>query len=144
MSARPRIRMLGVVVAMLGPGTACTDARGIINDDFGIAGYARLQGTVTRADGSAFAGGTLYWSCGDPEPTWFGHQATTSPTGAFDIAVDARPAGSLPASGQLVCEVRAVSGPTVVASGRARVQFSQDSVQRPTTQFALVEGQGSP
>lgn len=133
---------LGAVVLLTEVASGCAEQ--VIIDDFGTAGYARLQGTVTRANGAVFAGGTLYISCGHPEPDWFGMQASTTSAGTFDVSVDAPHAGSLPATRELVCEVRAVSGPTVVARQRAPVRFSQDPAQRPIVQFALVEGTSGP
>ena len=141
--ARPSSWRIGRVVLLVsGVGTGCS-IDNTIHDDFGIAGYARLQGTVSHADGSRFGSITIEYSCGEPEPTWFGSSATTSADGAFDIDVDAPAAGTLPASGTLVCEVRV---PSHIATARARatVSFSQTAAARPITTFTLVEGQSIP
>lgn len=121
--------------------TACHSD--IINDNWGTAGYARLQGTVSHADGSRFGSVGLSYLCGDPAPTWFGGAITTDAQGTFDVAVDAPAAGMLPSSGVLVCEVL-LSSPVPVARVRATATFSQDAASRPITTFTLVEGQGIP
>jgi len=123
--------------------TACR-ADGVIYDDFGIAGYARLQGTVSHSDGSRFGSVTIIYSCGDPEPAWFGGTAIANPEGAFDIAANSPGVGTLPASGTLVCQISALAHESVVARARATTMFSQNAVARPITTFTLVEGQGVP
>jgi len=136
-------RIGGTVLLIAGIATGCHPDR-VIYDDFGIAGYARLRGTVSHSDGSRFGTIPLYYSCGDPEPTWFGSSATTNGQGTFDIAVDAPGAGMLPSSGTLVCEIRVPGPESVVASAHATAMFSQNAATRPITTFTLVEGQGVP
>jgi hypothetical protein len=148
MTKRPPLRAIAVALLAAGLASGC-NAMGIIkddpiiNDDWGIAGYARLQGTVSHANGSRFGSVQIYYFCGDPEPTWFGNTAMTSADGSFDIAVDAPMAGTLPRSGTLVCEVRLAS-PTTIARAMATTAFSQSAATRPVTVFTLVEGQGAP
>lgn len=123
--------------------TACHADR-VLYDDFGVAGYARLQGTVSHSDGSRFGSITIQYLCGNPEPAWFGGIATTNTQGVFDILVNPPGAGTLPASGTLVCEINAMAHDSVVARARATTIFSQNAAARPITTFALVEGQGIP
>jgi hypothetical protein len=121
--------------------TACRSDQ-VIRDDFGIAGYARLQGTVSRVDGSPWGGVTVSYSCGTPDPTWFGYQASADRQGSFNILVAAPAAGTLPESGTLLCEVRAPANSPPVARARAVTSFSQDEVSPPITTVNLVEGEG--
>ena len=141
--ARSSRQIRGTVLLIAGIATACRPDR-VIFDNFGIAGYARLQGTVSHSDGSRFGSIPVFYSCGDPEPTWFGGSATTNTQGTFDIAVDAPGDHTLPSSGTLVCEIRVPGPESVVASAHATAMFSQNAVARPITTFKLVEGQGVP
>lgn len=116
---------------------------GDIIDDWGTAGYARLQGSVTRANGSGYANGSLFYSCEPSEPDSFGRFAaaaaltTTNADARFDILVNAPMPGTLPPSGILVCEVQAGAPP--FASARASVPFSAAEADRPTTVINLIE-----
>jgi hypothetical protein len=124
--------------------TACNPDR-VIYDDWGVAGYARLQGTVSHADGSRFGNISVVYSCGDPEPTWFGGGiATTNAQGLFEFLVNAPGLITLPPSGRLVCVISAFGSDSAVASARATTAFSQNAATRPTTTFTLVEGQRVP
>jgi len=141
--SRSSWRMGGTLLLIAVIATACHLDR-VIYDDFGIAGYARLQGTVSHSDGSRFGSIPVLYSCGDPEPTWFGSGATTNAQGGFDIAVDAPGAGTLPSSGALVCEIRVPGPASILARAHATAVFSQNAAVRPITTFTLVEGQGVP
>lgn len=130
---------------LAGAVTACqSKSDAVIYDNFGIAGYARLQGTVSHSDGTRFGSINLVYSCGAPDPTWFGATAVTNSLGEFDIAVDAPVAGTLPPSGTLACQVAALGRDSVVARARATTTFSQYADARPVTMFTLVEGQSVP
>src|SRR5678815_4022777 len=129
MAVRASSQIGRTVLLIAGVITACRADR-VIYDDFGIAGYARLQGTVSHSDGSRFGSIAIVYACGDPEPTWFGSTATTNAQGAFDIAVNGPGAGTLPASGKLVCQISALGRDSVVARARATTMFSQNSAAR--------------
>lgn len=143
MMVRSRWRRATAAILLAALGSGCraidvTDNRPIF-DDWGIAGYARIKGTVSHADGTRYGAVSVTYMCGDPEPSWFGNVATTTAQGEFDFVVDAPVAGTLPASGAFVCEVRGPGYP-VVAHARASVPFSQSPETRPTTTFTLLDG----
>ena len=144
MALRFSWRVGGTVLLIAVIVTACDPDR-VIYDDWGVAGYARLQGTVSHSDGSRFGNISVVYFCGDPEPTWFGGGiATTNAQGAFDFPVNAPGLFTLPSSGTLVCVISALGPESAVASARATTAFSQNAAARPTTTFTLVEGQRVP
>ena len=148
MTGRSSRRHVVAVALLAAIGAACSGPGltddGYAYDDWGVAGYARLAGTVSHADGTRYGVVSVFYMCGDPDPTWFGNSATTATDGSFDIAVDAPMKGTLPASGTLVCEVRTSGASPTAARARATVPFSQSADTRPVTTFTLVDGQGSP
>lgn len=58
---------IGMTVLLIAGVVSACRADGVISDDFSIAGYARLQGTVSHSDGSRFGSITIMYSCGSPE-----------------------------------------------------------------------------
>jgi hypothetical protein len=100
------LRFVHVVLLVSCPVTivGCRD-RGII-DDFGTSGYARIEGTVTRANATPLADSGVSFSCGPDSPTAFGWSVATDATGHYFIDVDAPGPVTIPASGALICRYR--------------------------------------
>lgn len=76
-----RFSILLALVPLL---VACEDD--VVMDDWGVAGYARLVGSVSAADGSPLPGLRVYLGCGRAEPTEFGNgPAVTDARGAYRL-----------------------------------------------------------
>lgn len=91
-----------------------------IIDDWGTAGYAVVQGAVTRADGAPYSG-DVFVSCGLEEPGFFGALFDTTGPGAYRAELawpDASLADTLEALGwRGVCRVSAPgSSPSFVSA----------------------------
>lgn len=110
---------------------ACRD-RGII-DDFGTSGYARIEGTVTRADATPLANSGVSFSCGPDSPTAFGWSVPTGATGHYFIDIDAPGPVTVPASGAMICRVSAPRNAPPLVSVEKSVRFSTSADARPLT-----------
>jgi hypothetical protein len=115
----------------------CRD-RGII-DDFGTSGYARIEGTVTRANGTPLANSGVSFSCGPDSPTAFGWSVPTDATGRYFIDVDAPGPVTIPASAVLSCRVSAPRHAPPIVSVEKSVRFSASADGRPLTIVDLRE-----
>jgi hypothetical protein len=115
----------------------CRD-RGII-DDFGTSGYARIEGNVTRADGTRLANSGVSFSCGPDSPTAFGWSVPTDAAGHYVIDVEAPGPVTIPASGALSCRVSAPSNAPPIVSVDRSVRFSTSANARPLTIVDLIE-----
>ena len=109
----------------------CRD-RGII-DDFGTSGYARIEGTVTRADATPLANSGVAFSCGADSPSGFGWSVPTDATGHYFIDIDAPGPVTVPASGTLSCRVSAPRNAPPIVSVEKSVRFSTSADARPLT-----------
>ena len=108
-------------------------------DDFGTSGYARIEGKVTRANGTALANNGVFFSCGPESPTGFGWTAPTDAAGRYFIDIDAPGPVIIPASGALSCRVSApINVPPTVSVDRL-VPFSASADARPVTIIDLQE-----
>jgi hypothetical protein len=96
---------------------------------WGHDGYALLRGEVRLADGSPFAGGSLFITCGPDAPGFFTAGGSTDQEGDYEIQI-AAPTGIRPgATGEfeLICEVRARVGTTTIARASGPVRFHPSS-----------------
>lgn len=110
---------------------ACRD-RGII-DDFGTSGYARIEGTVTRADATPLANSGVSFSCGPDSPTAIGRSVPTDAAGHYFIDIDAPGPVTVPASGAMRCRVSAPRNAPPIVSVEQMVRFSTSADARPLT-----------
>ncbi len=113
-------------------------ARGII-DDFGTSGYARIEGKVTRANGTPLANSGVFVSCGTDSPTGFGSTVPTDASGHYAIDVDAPGPVFIPASGELNCRFSAPIDPAPIVSVERSIRFSATADARPLTIVDLLE-----
>jgi len=134
-SARRLATLAGLVA--VAPAAGCDSGK--IVDDFGIGGYARIRGTVIRADGTRFANRSILFTCGAMEPGFYGRTAPTDAAGRYDAIADAPAAGSVPPSGEMVCRVQAPGDEPPFATAQATVRFSQTPRDRPTTVIDVIE-----
>jgi len=134
---RARRLAVGTLTAML-PVVGCGPE--VIVDDFGVAGYARIRGTVTRANGARFANASVFIRCGPTAPDYYGRSAPTDAAGQFDTNFEPPGAGTLPASGEMVCRVDAPGDAPPFASAQAAIPFSRTPNDRPTTVIDVTEG----
>ena len=130
-----RVLLLVSCVVTIG---ACRD-RGVIIDDWGTSGYARIEGTVTRANGSRLANSTVFFLCGPETPDTFGWSAPTDASGHYTIDVNAPGPVAIPSSGMLQCRVGAPGDAPQIASVERAVPFSTTAEARPVTVVDLVE-----
>ena len=108
-------------------------------DDFGVSGYAQIQGTVTRSTGVVFAGGTVTYTCGPDSPGTFGGTVTTNSFGRYVIDIDAPGPLVIPTSGTLRCRISAHANATPFVSVEQSVPFSAQRADRPLTFIDLAE-----
>lgn len=108
-------------------------------DDFGVIGYAQIQGTVTRTTGIVFAGGTVTYTCGPDTPGTFGGVATTNSLGRYVIDIDAPGPLVIPSSGMLRCRISAHADGAPFVSVEQSVPFSAQRADRPLTFIDLAE-----
>lgn len=130
------LRRSPLLTALLALVVGCR-ADAIIIDDFGTAGYALLEGTVTRHPSDPFGSGELFVSCG---PGAFARSAQTDPTGAFQIELLA-PGPYLPELQRLnwrvPCLIRA--GVPGFVSDTVDVDFTAEHDSAAVTTVALME-----
>jgi hypothetical protein len=131
--ALSRVLMLVIPVLVVGCGRECCV------DDFGVSGYAHVQGTVTRSTGAAFVGGTVTYSCGPDSPGMFGGVATTDNIGKYFLDINAPGPVLIPESGMLRCRISAHADATPFVSVEQSVPFSAQRVNRPITIIDLAE-----
>ena len=108
-------------------------------DDFGVSGYAHVQGTVTRSTGAVFVGGTVTYTCGPDAPGTFGGTETTNNLGQYFLDIDAPGPVVIPESGMLRCRISAHADGAPFVSVEQSVPFSAQRVNRPITFIDLAE-----
>jgi hypothetical protein len=113
-------------------------------DDFGVSGYAQIQGTVTRSSGVVFAGGTVTYTCGPESPGTFGGTVTTNSFGRYVIDIDAPGPIVIPATGMLRCRISAHASGAPFVSVEQSVPFSMQRADRPLTFIDLAEASPPP
>lgn len=128
---QPKTFWIGLVPALGCLVAACS---GEIIDDFGTSGYAQLQGTALRADGSRFA--NVFVTCGPEAPGEFGGLWNTDSVGRFDITL-AAPATPLPPDETLVCAIHAPGDAPRMVSDTLVVPFTKERAARITTVVTL-------
>jgi hypothetical protein len=111
----------------------------IIVDDFGTSGYARIEGKVTRANGTALANSGVSFSCGPDSPGTFGWSVPTDAAGHYFIDIDAPGPVTIPDSGALSCRVSAPRDAPPIVSLVRSVRFSASADARPLTIVDLLE-----
>jgi len=126
---------LAVVPAALG---GCRDC---CIDDWGVSGYARIEGKVTRVDGLPLANSSVFFSCGPETPGTFGWSVPTDAAGAYAIDVNAPGPVPIPASGALHCRVQAPADAPPIVMAERTVPFSTQGTSRPVTVIDLFEPQ---
>ena len=132
-----RLARLLVVAVAAATIAGCRDP--VIVDDFGTSGYARIEGTVMRANGTPPANSGVFFSCGPDSPTEFGWSVPTDAAGRYGTDVDAPGLVTIPASGALRCRISAPgNGPPIVSVERS-VQFSANANSRPLTVVNVIE-----
>lgn len=100
--------------------------------------YARITGTVKRADGSAVPNVTIGISCVGKEGDPFGQTTQANASGDFEVPITS-PYGFQPLEGATsVCRVLTPIEGTVQAEKTVTVTYSGSSSNRPVTQVALV------
>ncbi len=105
-----------------------------ILDDFGIAGYAQLQGTALQADGSPFS--SVFISCGIGASGEFAGLWDADSLGRFDVTL-ARPGAHLPGNDTLTCIIRAPGDAPSLVSDTLEVPFTEEREARRTTVVTL-------
>lgn len=100
--------------------------------------YARLQGTVARANGTPVANARIGVSCVGTSNEPFGLETETNASGAFDTDIYA-PSFFAPLSGpSYVCRVLTPITGTPLAEKSITVVVGADFPSRPTTSVSLV------
>lgn len=100
--------------------------------------YARISGTVKRADGTAVANATIGMSCLGKKAEPFGQTTQANAAGEFEIPITT-PWGFEPLDGLTsVCRVLTPMEGTAQAEKSVTVTYSTTSASRPTTQVELV------
>jgi hypothetical protein len=132
------VRFAHVLLIALSP-TTIVGCRHCCVDDFGTSGYARIEGKVTRANGTALANSGVAFSCGPESPTAFGWTVPTDAAGRYFINIDAPGPVIIPASGALICRVSAPTDAPPVVSVERLVPFSASADTRPLTIIDLLE-----
>jgi hypothetical protein len=117
----------------------CSD-RPII-DDFGISGYARIEGSVRRADGTPLANAGVAFLCGPDSPDGFGSTVSTDGAGHYFVDIDAPGPLIIPPSGLLRCRLSAPGNAPPIVSVETSVRFSESPDSRPLTIVDLIEPQ---
>lgn len=112
---------------------------GIILDDWGTSGHARVVGTAHFTSGAPVANRPVAYACGPESPTVFGQQTMTDASGAFAVDIEAPGPIPLPASGAMVCRFLAPADTVPQMSLELEVPFSARKSDRPTTAIALRE-----
>ena len=115
-------------------------ARSII-DDWGTSGYARIEGKVTRANGTPLANSGVFYMCGPDSPSEFGSSVPTDASGHYFIDLDVPGPTMIPASGALQCRFSAPINAEPIVSVERSVQFSATAGARPLTIVDLLEQQ---
>ena len=134
-----RLRLARVLLLAIPPVTiAGCQARDII-DDFGTSGYARIEGKVTRANGTPLANSGVFVSCGTDSPTGFGASVPTDASGHYSIDVDAPGPVIIPANGALYCRFSAPIDAAPIVSVERSIPFSATADARPLTIVDLLE-----
>lgn len=129
-----RLLLLAIPIVTI---AACRS--GDIIDDFGTSGYARIEGKVTRTNGTPLANSGVFYLCGPDSPTEFGATARTDALGHYFIDVDAPGPVMIPASGVLQCRFSAPDDAPPIVSVERSVPFSVNADARPLTIVDLVE-----
>ena len=132
------LRFARVLLVAVAPATI-VGCRHCCVDDFGTSGYARIQGKVTRANGTALANSGVSFGCGPESPTAFGWTVPTDAAGRYLIDIDAPGPVIIPASGALNCRVSAPTNAPPTISVERLVPFSASADTRPVTIIDLVE-----
>jgi hypothetical protein len=112
---------------------------GVILDDWGTTGYARVVGTAHFASGAPVANRPVGYACGPESATGFGYQTTTDARGVFALNIEVPGPMQLPESGEMVCRFLAPADTVPRMSVELAVPFSAVKGDRPTTVIALVE-----
>jgi hypothetical protein len=110
-----------------------------IIDDFGTSGYARVEGKVTRANGTPLANSGVSFSCGTDAPAAFGGTVPTDASGRYSIDIDAPGPVIIPVSGALFCRFAAPISPMPIVTVERSVQFSATADARTLTVVDLTE-----
>jgi hypothetical protein len=132
------LRFAHVLLIAVSPATI-VGCRHCCVDDFGTSGYARIEGKVTRANGTALANSGVFFSCGPDSPTAFGWGVPTDGAGRYFIDIDAPGPVTIPASGALICRVSAPTDAPPTVSVERLVPFSASADTRPVTIIDLHE-----
>jgi hypothetical protein len=133
------LRSARILLLAISLGTLAGCRASDIIDDFGTSGYARIEGKVTRANGTPLANSGVFFSCGPESPNVFGATVPTDASGHYFIDIDAPGPVTIPASGALLCRFSApVSAAPIVSVERA-VQFSANANARALTIVDLLE-----
>lgn len=114
-------------------------ASGDIIDDFGTSGYARVEGRVTRSNGSPLTNSGVFFSCGTESPGGFGGSVSTDASGHYAIDINAPGPVMIPASGTLFCRFSAPIDPVPIATVERSIQFAASPDARPLTIVDLLE-----
>jgi hypothetical protein len=113
---------LALAACVLG-GSACSDEP--ISDDFGPpSGYAVVEGSVTRGDGSPVGEGmeVVLSRCGSPVGGWAG-SAPTGPAGSFSVRGELPPIGVPEGQDSVLVICELVAGAGFAESGPLDVYF---------------------
>jgi hypothetical protein len=128
-SMRRRLVLLAVFLG----GVSC---EGGIADNWGVAGYAQVQGVALRADSTPIA--SVFISCGPTAPDFFGDSFATDSLGRFDVTIRAPGLMQLPDDGLLHCRVSAPADSPALLRALLTIPFTKDRVDRVVTEVELA------
>ena len=109
-------------------------------------GYALVEGTVTRQDGSRFQG-EVFVACGDPLGDWFGLLTRTDRRGSYRVELKVPEMTREDRSATeftLLCAATAPGSAPTWARTIRQVRFAVERSGRRTTRMNLTEGQMDP
>lgn len=135
----PRLRVARVLFTPILAAAAAGCGASDIIDDFGTSGYARIEGKVTRANGTSLANSGVFFLCGTDAPTDFGWSVPTDASGRYSIDINAPGPVLLPPSGTLFCRFSAPASTPPIATVERSVHFSATAGARPLTIVDLLE-----
>ncbi|MBL0937778.1 MAG: hypothetical protein IBJ03_02725 [Gemmatimonadaceae bacterium] len=126
---------VALLLAAVGGFTGCMNVS--VRDTSGAL-YARVQGTVTRANGSVVPNVTVGLSCVGKTADAFGQTTQANSSGVFEFPITS-PIGFEPLPGfTSVCRVLTPVEGTAQAEVSVTVTYGESSSSRPTTQVTLV------